>query len=76
MVEAWDPNASIDENLHAIGEGGGLVKATRTRAADVVLRILKPRLIDPGPFVIEALRQVRSDPAAFCRDRVLRGDEG
>lgn len=66
MVEVWDPSASVEENLHTIGEGGGLVKATRTRAADVVLRVLKPRLIDPGPFVIEALRRVRADPAAFA----------
>lgn len=66
MVEAWDPEAPMEENLHAIGEGGGLVKTTRSRAADVVLRILKPRLIDPGPFVIEALRRVRSDPTAFA----------
>ena len=81
MVEAWDPRASTEENLHAIGEGGGLAKATRTRAADVVLRVLKPRLIDPGPFVIEALQSVRSDPSAFAEivyfeamrdDRLLR----
>ena len=81
MVEAWDPHASIEDNLDAIREGRGLVKATRSRAADVVLRILKPRLIDPGPFVIEALRTVRSDPTAFAEivyfeamrdDRLLR----
>jgi hypothetical protein len=66
MVEAWDPDSSMEENLHAIAEGGGLVKTTRTRAADVVLRILKPRLVDPGPFVIEALRKVRSEPTAFA----------
>lgn len=66
MVEAWDVDKSTERNLQAIGEHGSLAKATRTRAADVVLRVLKPRLVDPGPFVIEALRVVLDDPAAFA----------
>lgn len=66
MVEAWDPALSPEENLHAVRDGDRLAKGTRTRAADVVLRVLKPRLVDPGPFVIEALQKVQSDPAAFA----------
>lgn len=66
MVEVWDPHVSVEDNLHAIGEEGGLVKTTRTRAADVVLRVLKPRLIDPGPFVLDALRTVLPEPSAFA----------
>lgn len=66
MVEAWDPALSTEANLHAVRDGGRLVKGTRSRAADVVLRVLKPRLVDPGPFVIEALQKVQSDPAAFA----------
>lgn len=66
LVEAWDPDSSIESNLQAIGDSGSLAKATRTRAADVVLRVLKPRLIDPGPFVIQALKAVLSDPTAFA----------
>lgn len=66
MVEAWDPALSADENLDAVRDGGRLVKGTRSRAADVVLRVLRPRLVDPGPFVMQALRKVQSDPAAFA----------
>ncbi|HEX8084858.1 MAG TPA: BrxA family protein [Solirubrobacteraceae bacterium] len=66
MVEAWDPALSTEENLHAVRDGDRLVKGTRSRAADVVLRVLRPRLVDPGAFVIEALRKVQSDPAAFA----------
>jgi hypothetical protein len=65
VVEVWDPAQSEAANLTRIIDEGLLAKRSRTRSEDVIRRILRPRLIDPGPHVIPALKNFLSDRQAF-----------
>ncbi|MBP2454130.1 hypothetical protein JOF57_004043 [Mycolicibacterium lutetiense] len=53
------------DNLTRIVDQGLLAKRSRTRAEDVIRRIIRPRLIEPGPHVIPALKSFLSDGQAF-----------
>lgn len=65
VVEVWDPTKDEASNLSRIVEQGLLAKRSRTRAEDVIRRIIRPRLIDPGPHIIPALKNFLSDPQTF-----------
>ncbi len=66
LIEAWDLGASANENVERIASANLLGKATRRRADDILTRILRPRLVEPGPQVMEALKQL------LGHDRALR----
>lgn len=66
MVDVWDPTLSPEANLRRISELNLLGKATRSRADDVMRRILRPRFVDPGPQVIAALKVLAPSPRAFA----------
>lgn len=65
LTEVWDDDLDPTQNLRRIAEGNLLGKSTRKRSADVLLRILSPRYVAPGPDVLPALRSLRDDPRAF-----------
>ena len=65
LVEAWDPSLDADENLRHVANGNLLGKTSRARTDDVLLRILKPRFVEPGPHVIRALATLLEHPASF-----------
>jgi hypothetical protein len=58
MLEAWSPSESAEENLERITNGNLLGKATRRRSDDILMRILRPRLVASGAQVIPALREL------------------
>jgi hypothetical protein len=65
VVEVWDLDRDAAWNLTRISEQNLLAKPSRARAEDVLLRILRPRLVEPGPQVITALKQLLPSPRAF-----------
>ncbi len=65
VVEAWDLELSPEANIARIADENLLGKASRSRSDDVLLRILRPRLVAPGPHVIETLKELISYPRAF-----------
>jgi hypothetical protein len=65
LTEVWDDELSAAQNLSRIAEGNLLGKSSRKRSDDVLLRILAPRFVAPGPEVLPALRVLRDDPRAF-----------
>jgi hypothetical protein len=65
LAEAWQPDLSPQDNLRRVSDLNLLGKTTRTRADDVLLRILKPRYVDPGDQVMTALNQLLIRPDAF-----------
>jgi Putative inner membrane protein (DUF1819) len=65
MVEVWDLSEDTKWNLHRIATENLLAKPSRARADAVLQRVLRPRLIEPGPQVIAALRELRSSPRGF-----------
>jgi hypothetical protein len=65
LVEVWDPDENPEVNLVRIANENLLAKTSRARADDVLLRILRPRLVDPGPQVIAALKELLAHPATF-----------
>jgi bacteriophage exclusion system BrxA-like protein len=65
LVEVWDLDRSAEDNLSRIAGENLLAKTSRARADDVLLRILRPRLVDPGPQVIAALKELLEHPVAF-----------
>lgn len=65
LVETWDLNETADANLERIAEGNLLGKPTRRRLDDVLLRLLVPRFVQPGPQVIAGLKQLLGDQRAF-----------
>src|SRR3954469_18324522 len=77
VVEVWDTAASPQQNLDRILGQNLLGKTSRARAADVLLRIIEPRLVAPGPHVIPALGGLLTDPRAFreaCYYETARDD--
>lgn len=65
VVEAWDSAVTPDQNLARIADENLLGKASRSRTDDVLLRIIGPRLVQPGPHVIPALRGLVNEPRSF-----------
>lgn len=65
LVEVWDLDQDASWNLTRIAEQNLLAKRSRARADDILLRVLGPRLVEPGPHVIEALKQLLPWPRAF-----------
>jgi Putative inner membrane protein (DUF1819) len=66
VVEVWDLDHDAAWNLAYISEENLLAKASRARTHDVLLRVLRPRLVEPGPQVIAALKQLLSSPRGFA----------
>lgn len=65
LVEVWDMDESAERNLHRIEASNLLAKPSRARAAVVLQRSLRPRLVDPGPHVIGTMKQLLPSPRAF-----------
>jgi hypothetical protein len=65
LVEAWDRSLDADANLRDVAHGNLLGKTSRARTDDVLLRILKPRFVEPGPQVIGALATLLEHPTSF-----------
>ena len=77
VVEAWDPALAPEENLSRIAEENLLGKASRSRTDDVLLRIIGPRLVQPGSHVIPALKGLVTEPRSFveaCYYEAARDD--
>lgn len=65
LVEVWDPQLSSADNLRRVAEDNLLGKATRRRLDDVLLRLLVPRFVTPGPQVMRSLHALSGDEQAF-----------
>lgn len=77
VVEAWDPTFTPEENLARIADENLLGKASRSRTEDVLSRIIVPRLVQPGPHVIPALKALVLEPRSFveaCYYEAARDD--
>lgn len=66
VVEVWDLDEDVSWNLSRVSEQNLLAKPSRARADDVLLRVLRPRLVEPGPQVIAALKQLLPSPRGFA----------
>jgi len=66
LVEVWDQTQPPEKNLERISEQNLLGKTSRSRADDILLRVLRPRYVEPGPQVIAALSSLLSTPRAFA----------
>jgi hypothetical protein len=65
VVEVWDLDHDATWNLSRVSEQNLLAKPSRARADDVLLRVIRPRLVEPGPQVIAALKRLLPSPRAF-----------
>jgi hypothetical protein len=65
VIDLWDDGAEPAANLRRIAATNLLGKTSRKRTNDVLLRIIGPRYVAPGPQVIPALRSLQDDPRAF-----------
>lgn len=65
LVEVWDQTEDATWNLDRIAEENLLAKPSRARAEDVIRRVLRPRLVEPGPQVIAALKALLVSPRSF-----------
>ena len=77
VVEAWDTTATADENFERIASENLLAKPSRMRSDDVLLRIIKPRLVEPDSHVVIALKNLLREPRAFteaCYYETARDD--
>lgn len=77
VVEEWDNEMTPQENLTRIADENLLAKASRARTDDVLLRIIGPRLVAPGPHVIPALKNLLTEPRVFteaCYYEAARDD--
>ncbi len=77
VVEAWDPHEPPAENLGRIADENLLAKSSRTRTDDVLLRVIGPRLVQPGLHVIPALQGLLTEPRSFveaCYYEAARDD--
>jgi len=77
VVEAWDESTDVAENLERVRAQNLLGKTSRARTDDVLLRVIRPRLVDAGPQVIPALKGFLDDFRAFrdaCYYEATRDD--
>ncbi len=65
LVEVWDLYEDTAWNLDRITEENLLAKPSRARAQAVLKRVLRPRLVEPGPQVIAAMKELLSSPRSF-----------
>lgn len=65
LVEVWDLNEAAQWNLDRIADGNLLAKPSRARADAVLQRVLRPRLVEPGPQVIAAMKELLPSPRGF-----------
>lgn len=65
LVEHWDSSLTADDNLAVLVERNVFAKRSQSRASDVVHHVLRPRLVEPGPHVVEALRAIVNRSQAF-----------
>jgi hypothetical protein len=65
LVEVWDQHEDAEWNLERIAKENLLAKPSRARAEDVLRRILRPRLVEPGPQVIAAMKELLPLPRSF-----------
>jgi hypothetical protein len=65
LVEVWEPGEDVAWKLGRVADQNLLAKPSRARADTVLQRVLRPRLVEPGPQVIVALRELRSSPRGF-----------
>lgn len=65
LIETWDLEETVTENLDRITSGNLLGKATRRRSEDLLRRSLRPRLVEPGMEVLATLKELLDDPAAL-----------
>lgn len=65
LVEVWDQHEDAERNLERIAKENLLAKRSRVRAEDVLQRILGPRLVEPGPQVIGAMKELLPSPRSF-----------
>lgn len=65
VVELWDDAFSPVENLSRIAEGNLLGKSSRSRLDDVLKVVIRPRFVEPGGYLLPALRALADDHRAF-----------
>ena len=65
VIDVWDDDSEPAVNLRRIADTNMLGKTSRKRTNDVLLRIIGPRYVTPGPQIIPALRSLQDDPRAF-----------
>jgi hypothetical protein len=65
LVDVWDLKQDAEWNLQRIADQNLLAKPSRSRADAVLQRVLRPRLVEPGPQVIAAMKELRSSPRGF-----------
>ncbi|MFN0154667.1 MAG: BrxA family protein [Gaiella sp.] len=65
FVEVWDEAEDVTWNLGRIADQNLLAKPSRARSADVIRRVLVPRLVEPGPQVIASLKELLVSPRSF-----------
>jgi hypothetical protein len=77
VVDLWDMSISPGQNLERISLANLLGKASRSRAEDVIFKVIRPRFVDPGDHVIPALKGLLEDHRAFteaCYFEASRAD--
>jgi Putative inner membrane protein (DUF1819) len=77
LVDVWDLNESATWNMRRIADENLLAKPSRARSEAVLHRVLRSRLVDPGPQVIVAMKELRSTPRGFIEAyyyEATRGD--
>lgn len=65
LVERWDPRVNSGENLAQLLEQNALAKRSQSRARDVLHSVLRARLVDAGPELIPALKELVDHPRGF-----------
>jgi hypothetical protein len=65
LVEVWDISETANWNLDRITDANLLAKPSRARADAVLQRVLRPRLVEPGPQVIAAMKELLGSPRGF-----------
>jgi hypothetical protein len=65
LVEVWDLRETDSWNMDRIAAENLLAKPSRARATAVLQRVLRPRLVEPGPQVIAAMNQLLPSPRSF-----------
>jgi hypothetical protein len=65
LVEVWDEKEDPRRNMDRVAQENLLAKPSRARAEDVLRRVLRPRLVEPGPQVIAAMKELLSSPRSF-----------
>jgi hypothetical protein len=76
LVEQWDLTLDDASNLSHLVGGNLLAKRSLARAQDVA-NVLRRRLVEPGPHVIAALKELVDHPRAFteaCFFEATRAD--